>query len=154
MRLSFPLALAGSIVMAATAIAETPIRSASAQEQAVLAFEAALMASYNRGDAAFAASHYATDALVFIPGQPTKIGRGAIEANIARFMRDANFKLSYENQKVVVAASDDLARTRGKLEVTYTDPKTRAARTISSDYILVLRRHPETGWQVVEDLSF
>lgn len=75
-------------------------------------------------------------------------------ANIARFMQDANFKLSYENERVSVAGSNDFAHTRGKLHATYTDPKTRTARTIRSNYPLVMRRDPQSGWQVVEDISF
>jgi ketosteroid isomerase-like protein len=112
------------------------------------------MNSYNGGDPALAARHYATDAFVFIPGQPVTHGRDAIMANIARFMQDENFKLGYENERVSVAASNDLAHTRGKLRVTYTDPKTRAARTITSNYLLVMRRDPQSGWQVIEDISF
>ena len=69
-------------------------------------------------------------------------------------MRDANFKLGYKNETLSVAASNDVAYTRGKLQVTYTDPETRAARTINSNYLLVLRRESKLGWQVVEDISF
>ena len=154
MRLLLPVLLLGIVVMTPPAFADTPVQTNSSDEQAVLAFEAAVMSSYNRGDAAAAANHYAIDALVYIPGQPTKVGRNAIAANIARFMQDANFKLGYKNDLVSVAASNDLARTRGMLEVTYTDPQTRSARTITSNYLLVLRRDPKDGWQVVEDISF
>ena len=69
-------------------------------------------------------------------------------------MQDANFKLGYKNETLSLAAGNDLAYTRGKLQVTYTDPKTRAARTINSNYLPVMRREPKSGWQVVEDISF
>lgn len=155
MRLLAPVLLAGCALMpGGSASAEAPTDMPSSPEQAVLAFEAEVMSSYNGGNAALAARHYATDAFVFIPGQPATRGREAIMANIARFMQDANFKLGYENERVSVAASNDFAHTRGKLHVTYTDPKTRAARTTSGNYLLVMRRDPNTGWQVLEDISF
>ena len=44
--------------------------------------------------------------------------------------------------------------TRGKLTVTYTDPKANTARTINSNYLLVMQRQPGAEWQVVEDISF
>jgi ketosteroid isomerase-like protein len=150
-----PVLLAGCIVTpAALAAAQTPAGLPSSPEQAVLAFEAELMNSYNGGDAAVPARHYATDAFVYVPGEPVARGRAAITANIARFMRDSNFRLGYENEIVTVAASNDLAHTRGKLRITFTDPKSRAARMATSHYLLVMRRDPQSGWQVVEDVSF
>ena len=123
-------------------------------EADVRAFEAEVMGAYNRGDAARAASHYATDAFVFIPNQPPTTGRAAIAANIARFMQDPNFRLGYVNQSTEVSSSSDLAYTRGKLTVTYSDPKANAPRTINSNYLLVMRRKPGSEWQIVEDISF
>lgn len=155
MRLLAPVLLAGcTLVQGGSASAEAPTNMPSSPEQSVRAFEAEVMNSYNGGNAALAGRHYATDAFVFIPGQPATRGREAIMANIARFMQDANFKLSYENERISVAGSNDFAHTRGKLHVTYTDPKTRTARTIRSNYLLVMRRDPQSGWQVVEDISF
>ena len=155
MRLLAPALLAGCTLMqSGSASAEAPTNMPSRAEQAVRAFEAEVMNSYNSGDAALAARHYAMDAFVFIPGQPVTHGRNAIMANIARFMQDSNFRLGYENERVSVAASNDFAHTRGKLQVTYTDPKTRAVRTTTSNYLLVMRRDPLSGWQVLEDISF
>lgn len=156
LKLTFaPLVLSGCIMLnSVSASAQAPVQEPGSQEEAVRHFEAHVMNSYNRGDAAAAARHYAVDAIVFIPGQPTTRGREAIAANIARFMRDANFKLGYKNEKLSVAASNDVAYTRGKLQVTYTDPETRVARTINSNYLLIMQRDAQSGWQVVEDVSF
>ena len=127
---------------------------AASPEAAVRAFEAEVFRAYNQGDAVVAAGHYASDAWVFIPGQPVARGREAITANIARFMKDPNFKLGYTNETLSVAANNDMAYSRGKLEVSYTDPKTQAARTVTSNYLLVMRKDSRVGWQVVEDISF
>lgn len=153
-RLLPPLIFCGCMLQSGPASAEAPTLVSASYEQAVRSFEAEVMNSYNQGDAAQAARHYATNAVQFIPGQPTTRGRDAITSNIARFMQDANFKLGYKNETLSVAAGNDLAYTRGKLQVTYTDPKTRAARTINSNYLLVMSRDPKSGWQVVEDISF
>ena len=154
-RLFSLLMFSGCILMlSCPASAESPVAELASSEQDVRSFEAEVMNSYNGGDAEQAARHYAVDAFVFIPGQPATHGREAITQNIARFMQDANFKLGYKNETTSVAASNDAAYTRGKLQVTYTDPKTRAARTINSNYLLVMRGDQEVGWQVVEDVSF
>lgn len=134
--------------------APTPSRPPTSVQQEVRAFEAEVMKSYNRGNAAQAASHYANNAFVFIPGQPPTRGREAISANITRFMQDPNFRLAYKNEALEVTASNDLAYTRGTLQVTYTDKQSGAVRTTNGNYLLVLQREPDLGWQVVEDISF
>lgn len=149
-----PLVVFGSVLaQGAPAKADTD-KVVSSSKQAVRAFESEVFSAYNEGDAARAAAHYAIDAWVFIPGQPVSSGREAIAANIARFMKDPNFKLGYTNETLSVAADNDMAYSRGKLQVSYTDPRTKAARTITSNYILVMRRDAKAGWQVVEDISF
>lgn len=154
-RFVLTMLLAGGLTFpSGTGLANESVPPRSPSDDAVLAVEAEVMNAYNSGDPALAASRYAIDAYVFIPGQPAKHGRAAIMANIARFMQDPNFKLEYRNERVTVAASDDLATTRGDLKVTYTDRETRQPRTSASSYLLVLRRDATSGWQVLEDISF
>ena len=149
------MALAVAILLEGSAMpAQARTQQMASAKEAVRAFEAEVMASYNRGDAGQAARHYATDALVFIPGQPVTRGRDAIAANIARFIQDPNFRLDYENEVIEVSASNDVAYTRGKLKVSYTDARTKAARTTDGHYLLVMRRDGKLGWQIVEDISF
>ncbi len=136
------------------AVAQTPSQASASIEEDVRAFEAEVMNSYNRGNAEQAARHYASNASVFIPGQPPTRGREAISANITRFMQDPNFKLGYKNEALDVAASNDVAYTRGELQVTYTDKQSGAARTTNGNYLLVMRRESNSGWQVIEDVSF
>jgi ketosteroid isomerase-like protein len=138
----------------ASALAGGSHEAEASPEQAVRSFEAEVFSAYNQGDATLAAGHYASDAWVFIPDQPVARGREAIAANIARFMKDPNFKLGYTNETLSVAANNDKAYSRGKLQVSYTDPKTQAARTITSNYLLIMRKDSRVGWQVVEDISF
>lgn len=122
--------------------------------QAVRAFEAEVFAAYNRDDADEAASHYADDAFVFIPDLPPARGRAMVAANIRQFMADPNFRLGYQNQQLHVSDDGSMAYARGRLDVTYTDRTTKAARTTSSNYLLVMRKDPTAGWQIVEDVSF
>jgi uncharacterized protein (TIGR02246 family) len=117
-------------------------------------FEAAVMRAYNGHDPARAARFYADDAFVHVPGQRHARGRAALTENIARFMQDPNFALSYENEATQVSASGDLAYTRGRLHVTYTDRGSNAARMVDSNYLLVMRPQRDLGWQVIEDVSF
>lgn len=142
-----------TLEFACVAAPHTPPPTTAYVHQNVRTFEAKLMNSYNGDDAKRAASFYANDAFVFVPGQPSVRGRDAIAANIARYMQDPHFALGYTNELTTVSASGDLAYTRGKLNVTYTDPLTKTARTTSSNYLLVMRR-PNSEWQVVEDISF
>jgi ketosteroid isomerase-like protein len=136
------------------ATSDRPSTAPASLERDVRAFEAEVFASYNGGDAARAARHYAADAYVFIPNQPPAQGRDAVAANIARYMEDPNFRLDYVNQSTEVSASSDLAYTRGRLSVTYTDSQANSARTVNSNYLLVMRRQPGSGWQVIDDISF
>lgn len=113
-RLFSPVMFCGCIaLLSVSASAEPAAQMSPSVEQTVRSFEAQVMNSYNRGDAAQAARHYAADAFVFIPGQQATRGREAITANIARFMQDANFNLGYENEATAAAASNDVAYTRG-----------------------------------------
>lgn len=150
-----PLILFCSVLPhAAAANAVGSDKVSTSLEQSVRSFEVEVFSAYNQGNAARAARHYASDAWQFIPGQSPSSGREAIAENITRFMQDPNFKLGYTNEVLSVAASNDVAYTRGKLQVSFTDPKTQAARTITSNYLLMMRRDPQVGWQVVEDISF
>lgn len=142
------------LLLSGCAVTPPPTAVGASLEDDVRAFEAEVMASYNRGDAARAASHYAPDAFVFIPNQPPTRGRDAIALNIARFMRDPNFRLGYVNQSTDVSDASDMAYTRGQLTVSYTDPTTNSVSTINSNYLLVMRRRPGSEWRIVEDISF
>ncbi len=148
--------LAGSslLLLGCAAIPHPPSAASASVESGVRAFEAEVFASYNGGDAARAASHYAADAVSFIPNKPPINGREAIAADIALYTQDPNFRLGYVNKAIKVSASSDLAYTRGQWTVTYTDPKANSARTINGNYLLVMRRQPSSEWQVVEDISF
>ncbi|MDP4575705.1 DUF4440 domain-containing protein [Qipengyuania sp. G39] len=146
---------ASFLLLPACAATSYPSNSEFASlEREVRAFEAEVFASYNGGNAVLAADYYAVDAYVFIPGQPPTLGRDAIAANISRYMEDRNFRLDYVNEFTKVSASSDLAYTRGRLSVTYTDRQESSVRTIDSNYLLVMQRQPGFGWRVVEDISF
>ncbi|WP_272916418.1 YybH family protein [Parapontixanthobacter aurantiacus] len=154
MRVSLTILAAALLSSACAPNSLTTTTATSSARDDVRSFEAEVMQSYNAGDAEAAARHYAPDAFVFIPGQELRTGRDEIRANISRFMADPNFALAYENERLDVAASNDLAYSRGLLTVSYTDPATDAVRTIQSHYLLVMRRDPNDGWQVVQDISF
>jgi ketosteroid isomerase-like protein len=147
--------LAGSCLLLLGCAATPPPSAINATlENGVRAFEAEVLGSYNRGDPARAASYYAADAVAFVPNKPPIIGREAITADIARYAKDPNFRLSYVNKAISVSASSDLAYTRGEWTMIRTDPKVNSARTINGNYLLVMRRQPSSEWQVVEDISF
>lgn len=103
------------------------------------------MNSYNGDDPELAASFYAADPLVHVPDQPHTGGRTRFAENIVRYMQDPHFSLGYLNALTSVSASGDLAYTRGKLKVTYTDQQTNAARTITGSYLLIMQREPNSG---------
>jgi len=125
----------------------------AAAADAVRQAEAATLAAFKAKDAARAASYYAEDAVVMIPGRAVATGRAAVEKAIGEDLGDPNFTFDFTNAKTDVAASGDMAYTRGSFRVTYTDPKTRAKASEAGSYVTVFRKGSDGAWRAVADIS-
>ena len=107
--------------------------------------------AYAAHDAAALAGAYADDAALANPGSPLVTGIEAIRRETAAFAADPNLRVQFASDRIEVAASGDLAYTRGHYTLTMTDPATRAPATSTGNYLTVWRRQSDDSWKAVED---
>jgi uncharacterized protein (TIGR02246 family) len=107
--------------------------------------------AYAAHDAATLAGAYADDAALANPGAPLVTGLEAIRRETAAFAADPNLKVQFASDRIQVAASGDLAYTRGHYSMTMTDPVSRKPAASGGSYLTVWRRQADGGWKAVED---
>lgn len=134
---------------AAAAGAEDAGNSKAAIEQV----EEAVLEGFKAKDVNRVAPHYAEDATVMMAGHQPANGGQSIRKVLSGFMGDPNFSLEFDNQTAQVAASGDLAYTRGTYNVSYTNPETKQKQTERGSYVSVFRKGADGAWKVVEDIT-
>jgi len=97
--------------------------------------------------------HYAPDATVMNPGAPAAVGTAAIAAGVRQIAADPGFSLTFSSDKVDVAASGDLAASRGGYRMTSTDPKTTSVVTSTGAFVTVYKPRADGVWQAVWDIA-
>jgi uncharacterized protein (TIGR02246 family) len=107
--------------------------------------------AYAAHDSATLAGAYADDAALANPGAPLVTGLEAIRKETAAFAADPNLKVQFASDRIQVAASGDLAYTRGHYTMTMTDPATSKPAASSGSYLTVWRKQSDGGWKAVED---
>ena len=108
---------------------------------------------YKSGEPGKVAAHFSSHATLMAPGEPPAAGAPAIEAAVRRLMDDPGFNLAFSSDEVRVAASGDLAASRGRYTLTLTDPATHAATTTEGTFITVYRPQPGGAWKAVWDIA-
>lgn len=98
-------------------------------------------------------AHYAGDAYFVAPGMKPAKGSTEIRGLYSTVLNDKNFEISFASDKMDVAASGDLAYSRGHFSEKYTDPKTGTVMSDSGSYITVYRKQADGSWKVVEDFA-
>jgi uncharacterized protein (TIGR02246 family) len=107
--------------------------------------------AYAAHDAAALAAAYADDAALANPGAPVVTGKDAIRKETSAFAADPNLQVQFESDRVQVAASGDLAYTRGHYTLTMTDPATKKPATSKGSYLTVWQKQDDGDWKAVED---
>jgi len=107
--------------------------------------------AYAAHDAAALAGAYADDAALANPGSPLVTGIDAIRKETSAFAADPNLKVQFASDRVQVAASGDLAYTRGHYTLTMTDPATKKPATSKGSYLTVWQKQKDGEWKAVED---
>jgi len=130
---------------------KVPRVDAAAEEQAIRAKETGWMAAYNKRDANALAGQYAEDAAIANPGVPLATDVAARRAILNGVAGDAALKVDFASDRIIVAASGDLASSRGHYTMTYTDPGTKQPKTETGNYLTVYRKQADGSWQAVED---
>ena len=113
--------------------------------------EAKWTQAYAQHDAAALAGAYADDAALANPGAQLVEGIDAIRKETAAFAADPNLRVEFASDRIQVAASGDLAYTRGHYTMTMSDPATKQPATTSGSYLTVWRKQQDGAWKAVED---
>ncbi len=120
---------------------------------AIQADEVRTNVDYTSGDPAKVAAHFAPDATLMVPGAPPIVGTAAIKTTIKTMMDDPAFAFTFSSDRVVAAASGDVAVSRGRYSLTQTDPGAHAAKTSTGAYVTLWRRQPGGAWKAAWDIA-
>lgn len=108
-------------------------------------------AAYAARDSAALAAQYAPDAALANPGVALVSGGDAIRAAVTGYAADRNLKVEFASDRIQVAASGDLAYSRGHFTMQSTDPATGKPRSDSGSYLTVWQKQADGSWKAVED---
>jgi ketosteroid isomerase-like protein len=118
----------------------------------IRASEAQWVKDYAAHDVGKALAHYAPDAALMPSGMKRMTDTGSIEAGLKGLVGDPNFQLSFAPEKVEVAASGDLAYTRGTYTLRMSDPKTHQPMTETGSYITTYKKQTDGSWKAEDDM--
>jgi uncharacterized protein (TIGR02246 family) len=99
------------------------------------------------------ASHYADDAYFVGPGAAPSDGSTAIRQFYANGLTDPAIDVNIASDKIDVAASGDMAYSRGHYTEKYTDKKTGKVMTDKGSYLSVYKKQSDGSWKMVEDFA-
>jgi uncharacterized protein (TIGR02246 family) len=145
----FALALALSV----TACKPAAKVDTAAEEAAIRAKETAWMAAYNKHDAKGLTGQYEDDASLAAVGTALMTDAAARSAFLNGMAEDPALKVDFASDRIIVAASGDLASSRGHYAFTYTDPATKQPKTEAGSYLTVYRKAADGSWKAVEDFT-
>jgi uncharacterized protein (TIGR02246 family) len=126
---------------------------AASVKAALKADEKNWMEEFKNGNLEALAGHYADDATFVTSAGPPANGSTEIRRFYANGLTDKNFKISIASDKVDVAASGDLAYSRGHFDEQYTDPKTGKVMSDSGSFVSIYRKQDDGSWKMVEDFA-
>lgn len=125
----------------------------AAEEQAIRAKETAWMDAYNKHDGKALAAQYEDDAALAANGMKLmtdSVGRSLFLDGMAK---DPALRVDFTSDRIIVAASGELASSRGHYTMTYTDPATKQPKTEIGSYLTVYRKAADGSWKAVEDFT-
>jgi ketosteroid isomerase-like protein len=115
--------------------------------------EAQWVKDYQAHDVGKALAHYAPDAALMPSGMKRMTDTKSIEAGLKGLIGDPNFQLNFAPEKVEVAASGDLAYSRGTYTLRMTDPKTKQPMTETGSYITTYKKQTDGSWKAEDDMT-
>ncbi|HEY1604621.1 MAG TPA: DUF4440 domain-containing protein [Allosphingosinicella sp.] len=114
--------------------------------------EAQWVKDYAAHDVGKALAHYAPDAELMPSGMKPMTGTKSIEAGLKGLVGDPNFQLIFAADKVEVAASGDIAYSRGTYTLHASDPKTKQPITETGTYITTYKKQADGSWKAEDDM--
>lgn len=128
-------------------------QDSAAVKAAIAADEKAWQQDLKTRDLEGLAGHYADDAMFASSAGPAANGATEIRRFFANGLTDKNFKVTFGSDKMDVAASGDLAYSRGHFSEQYTDPKTGKIMSQTGTYLEVYKKQGDGSWKMVEDFA-
>jgi ketosteroid isomerase-like protein len=129
-----------------------PAQKAAIADQ-IRAMEAGWVKEYANRDLNRAVAHYADDAMLMPAGMDRMSGPKAIRGGLTELTKDPNFQLTFAADRVEVAASGDLAYSRGTYRMQMTDPKTKKPHVETGNYITTYKKQADGSWKAVDDMA-
>lgn len=152
--------LCSALILCATAATLAGCKSApancnapdtSSAVQALKDNETQWNADFASKDAAKIVAHYADDATLAVSGEKPTVGKDAIQAEFKGMTSDPAFSLVLSTDKVVVAASGDIAYTTGSYKLSITNPMDKKPVNDSGVYVTTYRKGSDGAWKAVWD---
>ncbi|HEV7523150.1 MAG TPA: SgcJ/EcaC family oxidoreductase [Candidatus Angelobacter sp.] len=120
-------------------------------EAAIRATDAQWLATVKTRDAEKSASFWSDDATIFAPGAAPIVGKQAIRAYVAGAFASPDFSIEWKTDKVVVAASGDMAYGTGTDVMTFKTPDNKL-HTEHTNGLVVWRKQADGSWKAAIDI--
>ena len=120
-------------------------------ESELKSIEAQWEKDYQARDVEKVAGHYADEAALANPGSSLATDTVGRRLEISKFVSDPSVKVTFSSDRVGVAASGDLAYTRGHYSDQTIDPKTKQPKTETGSYLTVWKKQADGSWKAIED---
>lgn len=98
-------------------------------------------------------AHYASDAVMVIPGQAPFAGIDAITADYTAYAADPAGKFAPGAETTTISSGGDMAYGEVNYQTTFTNPKTKAVETQDRYNLTVYKKQPDGSWKVVRDVN-
>lgn len=122
----------------------------AAEEAAIRQADAAWLAAASAHDLERTASFWADDATILAPETPPVVGKDAIRKYVSAAFSTPGFSITWQTDKVVIAASGDLAYATGTDRISATGPDGKPS-VVDNNSVAVWRKGP-SGWKCIEDV--
>jgi len=122
----------------------------AAEEASIRQADAAWLAASSAHDLDRTVSYWSDDATILAPETPPIIGKDAIRKYVSGAFSAPGFSISWKTDRIVVAASGDLAYSTGTDRISAIGPDGKPAVT-DNNSVAVWRRSPD-GWKCVQDV--
>jgi uncharacterized protein (TIGR02246 family) len=120
-------------------------------ESAIRATDAQWLATVKTRDAEKSASFWSDDATIFAPNAAPIVGKQAIRAYVAGAFASPDFSIDWKTDKVVVAASGDMAYGTGTDVMTFKTPDNKL-HTEHTNGVVVWKKQADGSWKAAIDI--
>ena len=120
-------------------------------ESAIRATDAQWLATVKTRDAEKSASFWSDDAIIFPPNAAPVIGKQAIRAYVAGAFASPGFSIDWKTDKVVVAASGDMAYATGSDVFTFKTPDNQL-HSEHTNGVVVWKKQADGSWKAAIDI--